>query len=716
MTLLAFWSFLSPGLLWWGAAAAVPILIHLWSRRRYRETPWAATQFLLAALRKHQRRLRIEEWLLLAARTFVLLCLALALAEPIISGASLGGAWPTNPPRHTVLVLDASYSMARQQGGQSRFERAQQLAAELVRTSAPGDKFTLVLLADPPSIIIADPSADQSSVLHEIRDLKISHGGANLVATLSEVAQIVAKAGRPPSSAVQQRVQIFSDLGRTTWAAATSLDGRRLLDALDSQAELHLTDVGDANTSNLALTSLSVGSRVVVTGQSIELTVGVENYGPERQTHKRIELLADDISVGEQYVDLVAGGRASITFTHRFEIPGEHVVEARLGEDALELDNHRWLALPVRDAIRVLCVEGSPHAADYIALALAPEADARSMIVPQVAAEHALLETDLANYDSVFLCNLARIGPAEARVLHEYVQRGGGLIIVLGDLVQAASYNEQLGVAAESKLLPGRLTDVVADGLHHLDPREYQHPLVAPFRGHERAGLLTVPVWRYVRLTDVDKTSRVPLTFGNGDPAVVEAAVGQGRVLLVATALSPESVDRRDNVEQPWTAITAWPSFPPLVHEMLNLASSGRWQRRNGLVGEPLNSQVPEGIDVASARLTTPADGDARLGVDLGNRRWNFADTLHCGIYRARYGAAESAQEVFAVNLETRESDLTRQDLDTLGEYFRRGGADDHLAPAQQAETPLFRLLLGGVIVFLITDSWLAWRFGRENR
>ena len=40
----------------WLAAAAVPILIHLWSRRRYREMYWAAMEYLLAAVRRSRRR------------------------------------------------------------------------------------------------------------------------------------------------------------------------------------------------------------------------------------------------------------------------------------------------------------------------------------------------------------------------------------------------------------------------------------------------------------------------------------------------------------------------------------------------------------------------------------------------------------------------------------------------------------------------------------
>jgi hypothetical protein len=47
-------------------------MIHWWSRRRFQETSWAAMEFLLAALRKNARRLRLEQWLLLAVRMAIL--------------------------------------------------------------------------------------------------------------------------------------------------------------------------------------------------------------------------------------------------------------------------------------------------------------------------------------------------------------------------------------------------------------------------------------------------------------------------------------------------------------------------------------------------------------------------------------------------------------------------------------------------------------------
>src|SRR6478672_2090830 len=71
----------------WGAlavgagAVAVPVVIHLLSRMRYRVVTWAAMRFLLAAQKQTTRRLRIEQIILLLIRAAIVACIVLAMAS-----------------------------------------------------------------------------------------------------------------------------------------------------------------------------------------------------------------------------------------------------------------------------------------------------------------------------------------------------------------------------------------------------------------------------------------------------------------------------------------------------------------------------------------------------------------------------------------------------------------------------------------------------------
>src|SRR5690349_7150673 len=155
-------------MLGWLAAAAAPLLIHLWSRHRFREAPWAAMQFLLAAMRKNARRLQLQQWVLLAVRTLIILLVVLAVAEPygerLLAGSSRG-------PSHKILVLDGSYSMAYRGDGNTNFAVAKQLAAKMVRASRPGDAFTVILMSSTPRIVVGTQAFDHAAVAIQIESL-----------------------------------------------------------------------------------------------------------------------------------------------------------------------------------------------------------------------------------------------------------------------------------------------------------------------------------------------------------------------------------------------------------------------------------------------------------------------------------------------------------------------------------------------------------------
>src|ERR1700722_11467709 len=146
------------------AAAGVPVVIHLLNRRKYREVPWAAMRFLLSAIRKNRRRLRVEQWLLLAIRTLVVLLVVSAMARPFLEsfGAVIAGI-----RTHKVIVLDGSLSMGYRSGESSRFDQAKAVATQLVKEARGGDRISVIMMGAPPRVVIGDPSSDLREVEKE---------------------------------------------------------------------------------------------------------------------------------------------------------------------------------------------------------------------------------------------------------------------------------------------------------------------------------------------------------------------------------------------------------------------------------------------------------------------------------------------------------------------------------------------------------------------
>ncbi len=231
---------------------------------------------------------------------------------------------------------------------------------------------------------------------------------------------------------------------------------------------------------------------------------------------------------------------------------------------------------------KCLCVEGKSGAAKNVVLALEPGTSQQSHVRPSVQSEIALLEEDLSRYDCIFLCNVGRFGRDEAHLLRQFLEQGGGVVVCPGGPGSGDELQQRLGAAAGGlQILPAQLGEPVQLGEYFFDPLDYRHPIVEPFRGHERSGLLTTPIWKYVKLTPLPVPGgevRTALAFENGDPAVLEATLGRGHVILLATDASSTSVDPATDPPTPWSALAAWPSFPPLVQQMLKSAVRGRTQ------------------------------------------------------------------------------------------------------------------------------------------
>jgi len=378
----------------------------------------------------------------------------------------------------------------------------------------------------------------------------------------------------------------------------------------------------------------------------------------------------------------------------------------------------------------VLCIDGRPAgepfggAADYLVRALAPQDSPtdQALVQVDVAPDSALLERNLGHYDCVFLCDVAQFTAGEAQVLQAYLKSGGNLVFFLGDAVLADRYNRELGKgAAGAHILPARLGPVVTEPQYHLNPKNFKHSMLQAFRGRGRTALLSTPVLKYFKLEVPEKSAaKVVLALNSGDPLIVEEPIERGRVVLVAT-----SADRS------WTLLPIWPSFVPLVQELLAFCVSGQLQQRNVTVGEPLGGSLPADVTGVSLSIEEPIPepDDHRRSVATHMEgdyvAWSFSETMLSGIYKAHFGPPLSRSQTFAVNVDTAESDLTQLDVDELRNDTWPGIPFAYQTTWQNPEQqPVVGLagrgglpvdLLYVVLGLLLVETFLAWRFGHHT-
>ncbi|WP_425398377.1 BatA domain-containing protein [Aeoliella sp.] len=729
-------------MLGWLGAAAAPILIHLWMRHTHRDTRWAAMEFLREAIKRNARRLKLQQWLLLAVRTLLLLLLALAAAKPYLSGWNIltGG-----PKVHRILVLDGSMSMQYTAGDQSTFERAKHLAAKTLEQGRPGDVYSLVLLSDPPQTIVAGPVADARRVEAQLASLEPTYGPGTLADTLTTIDTLVSEASTAQRDLAAHEVLLFTDLTTGTWSgAAEGTAAAEQIDKLAERAKFTVVDVGAVDPANVAVSDLRIAGTLATTVEPLLVECEITNYGPAAVSDVVVQLVVGGSSVDEQTVSLPAGGHTTVSFDARFTQPGWQAVAVRTSGDNLAADDEAWLAVDVRQRVRALLVEGQPGAARYLRHALEP-GGGTSPIEASVVPEGALVDTPLDDFDCIFLCNVARLTGSEAELLQRYTEQGGTLVFFLGDRVLPEAYNEVLAGAAPpperisnllyageapqvrlaqnsasvtpedatSSLLPVSIGPLRSNDTSGINPLDYRHPIAAAFRGSERAGLLSTPVSRYFELTP-DENAEVALALPNGDPLLVTSARGRGMVAVVATSATLDTVDAATS--QPWTMLPAWPSFLPIVRELVAYGIGESRGHNERTVGELLDGSLPASWAENMIRIARPGDRTDSVPVERtpSGARWNYASSDRPGVFSVESEQGSKPLAKVAVNVPASESNLARVDTAVLPSVMtiHTAAADlDSASGDLVADTTLHRALLYTVLALLLIEPIMAWAF-----
>lgn len=710
----------SPWLLAGGLAlSAAPLVIHLLRRRQYADRPWAAMQFLHAALHTQARRVRLESLALLVVRMLLIGTAAAALAQPYLE--VIGGSLNQHAGRRRVLVIDTSLSMNAGEPGATPLDRARALAMRVVEAAPGEDSFSLVKVCrTPPFAVIPHAAHDRDAVLEQIRRLPATLQAADVAGALRTVRGSLRE--REPTS--HDEVVIISDFQKTNWTPESAQAQERIATLLSELAEdstVTCLPVTSPSTANLAVTNLKTGWRSSVDVGSIDLEATVLNSGTDAATDLTLEVFAVDRLVGTAAIDVPAEGHAVARIPLRGLTPADDAVRIAIPGDALLDDNQRWAILPERRPLNVLLVSGRPRtpdrrgSADFLQLALSPAANQNpaASMTPTVINDYQLQRTELSVFGCVHLCNIALFSEQEAARLQSYVQQGGGLVISLGEQAQPGGYRAlQQG---EDALLPVEFlgistSRVSSDEAVRLSPGDYLHPVIRPFAGNPDAGLLTTEIDRYwrIRIPD-DASTNVVLRYSTGDPAIIERRLGAGRVFIITTAL-----------DDSWGNWALWPSFVPIVHEVTRAAAAGRTSDRSRIVGDSLTRELPAEDFGVTVEHRTPDGEVAELPkiprTDGGAMATVVADSS--GIHELHLGPPRSTVTRFAVNVDVSESPLqalSREEVVRLAPdraiRFLQEWQPETVVAAASSSGSVAHLVVLAVLGLLLVEQLLAWRF-----
>ena len=207
-------NFLNPLFLFGLAAASIPIIIHLFTRRRPKEVRFPSLEFLSEVNQSEIRRLKIKQWLLLLLRTLAIAALAIAISRPAVRGSlgSKSGAATT-----VVVLVDQSGSMtaaAGGSGGGTLLDQARRVAEDLQTTLGPQDEIQLVPYDAGPHPATPRPSSDLGRMRAAVQSIAPTARVTDHAAALDFAARALGE-----SRALNRELFWISDFQRAGFAS-----------------------------------------------------------------------------------------------------------------------------------------------------------------------------------------------------------------------------------------------------------------------------------------------------------------------------------------------------------------------------------------------------------------------------------------------------------------------------------------------------------------
>jgi hypothetical protein len=402
------------------AVVAIPVIIHLLNRRKAQLVDWGAMRFLLASLASRNRRILMEEMILLIVRCLLLALIVLALARPflpsqtavpwaavlpsVLAGVLLlalaGAVWNNRKRRwillgvagamialaatltiietlsqasrwrgsggekDLVLVIDGSMSMQLTVDGKTNFQRAIEEARSILASCRSADAVSVVLASSRPQAIIAQPTCDRKAVELALSSLSAGRGSMKVLEALNvAVEECLAKGVN-----TTKKILLITDGQNVGWDVQNESRWKFLAAAMQgphmpTPPQILCRTLGLPKTfNNLTLGDITPSRRVVGTDRKVTFDVKVTNTGSSAVAGTNVELIVDGLPpMVEKIAQVEPNASETVHFEHKFDKPGRHLLAANIKyADDLPADNSDCRTINVVDRLSVLIVDGSP--------------------------------------------------------------------------------------------------------------------------------------------------------------------------------------------------------------------------------------------------------------------------------------------------------------------------------------------------------------------
>jgi hypothetical protein len=480
--------------------------------------------------------------------------------------------------RDVALVIDGSSSMTMTIDGESNFSRAVKEALSMIDSAPRGFSFSVIIGGSVPNVLAPAPTPDRKQLQDLLREAQPVQGTMQALDTLGVAATTLARGDNPG-----KQIVMIGDGQSIGWRTDKPELWTHLQDAFTrfpAVPQVIWRRLSMPQTiRNVTLSSVKLSREVVGTDREVRIDVTVANTGGEAVTAQEVRLTIGDKVLSDRSLDqLQPGVSATVSFRHRFEHVGSEVIRARVeANDEMSGDDEAVHVVNVMDTLKVLVVDSATttrlldRPGAFVTLALMPDMQRLKsgtsskpensfLVKPELMSLFELTEqskSGVIDASVVVLVDVAQLPSLLAVRLADFVEKGGGLLVVSGRRVRPEFYNKwSSGLGQVMPLLLGALEAPGEGKGPALDLKSFSHSALRPLQSSDLGAAIFDSYWT----PEGEPSSDVQIgaRFANGEPFLAEREMGRGKVLQVNAPLDGTAGN-----------LVARQGFLPLVHEMV---------------------------------------------------------------------------------------------------------------------------------------------------
>ncbi|NND77348.1 MAG: hypothetical protein HKN39_04130 [Flavobacteriales bacterium] len=412
--------FLYPEFLWALLAIAIPIIIHLFSFRRFKRVKFSNVRMIEEVKEETQSKRNLKHLLILLSRILAIAALVFAFAQPYIPAENVQNIAGT---KAVSIYIDNSFSMDASGEEGPLIQQAKEQALTIVNSYDQSDLFN-VLTNDFEGR--HQRLLNRGDIIKLIEEIQITPNSKILSEVIARQQDILIDA-----DALAKRAFIISDFQRTF------IDGSPITN--DTIVRYNFRPLLANESSNIYIDTLWFRSPVRQLNANEELTVRVVNNSSNSFENIQLDLKINGVQKAISTIDLKPKSVADTTLYFRNSIPGNMAGHVSIKDHPIVYDDDMYFSFDVAEKVNVLVINES-SAKDVVSNIFRND----ELFQLRNFASNRVDYAEFDKTDFIVLNNLNSISSGMSQELNKFARNGGSVVLFPGPNLDLSSTNEFL--------------------------------------------------------------------------------------------------------------------------------------------------------------------------------------------------------------------------------------------------------------------------------